>query len=101
MQAGRRVHASCCHREGWTCAANAPGGDRHKAPRCTLVANAGGRPFCRELDIGWVHIGQWIFSISALSHELFWRKCVCEGQNLTGLKISTVLYVPSLYPARG
>ena len=30
MQVGRRVHASCCHWEGWTCAANAPGGDRHK-----------------------------------------------------------------------
>ena len=30
MQAGRGVHASCCHREGWTCAANAPGGDRHR-----------------------------------------------------------------------
>ena len=39
-------------------------------PRCSLVANAGGSAFCRELDIGWVHIGQWIFSISALSHEL-------------------------------
>ena len=45
-------------------------------PRCSLVANAGGRPFCRELGIGWVHIGQWIFSISAISHALFWRNCV-------------------------
>ena len=43
-------------------------------PRCSSVANAGGRPFCHELGIGWVHIGQWIFSISAFSHELFWRK---------------------------
>ena len=40
-------------------------------PRCRLVANAGGRAFCHDLGIGWVHIGQWIFSISALSHELF------------------------------
>ena len=45
-------------------------------PRCMLVANAGGRPFCHELGMGWVHVGQWIFSISALSHELFWRNCV-------------------------
>ena len=45
-------------------------------PRCSLIANAGGRPFCHELGLGWVHIGQWIFSISALSHELFWRKSV-------------------------
>merc|ERR1712240_493247 len=50
-----------------------------------MVANAGGRPFCQELGMGWVHIGQWIFSISALSHELFWRNCVfcvfsCPGQ---------------------
>ena len=45
-------------------------------PRCSSGANAGGRPFCHELDIGWVHIGQLIFSISALSHELFWRKSV-------------------------
>ena len=45
-------------------------------PRCTLVANAGGKAFCHELGMGWVHIGQWIFSISALSHELFWRNCV-------------------------
>ena len=45
-------------------------------PRCSSVANAGGRPFCHELGIGWVHKGQWIFSISALSHELFWRKGV-------------------------
>ena len=36
----------------------------------------GGRAFCHELGIGWVHIGQWIFSISTLSHELFWRKSV-------------------------
>ena len=46
------------------------------SPRCSTVANAGGRAFCHELGIGWVHIGQWIFSISALSHELFWRKSV-------------------------
>ena len=45
-------------------------------PRRSSVANAGGRPFCQELGMGWVHIGQWIFSISALSHELFWRNCV-------------------------
>ena len=46
------------------------------APRCSLVANAGGRAFCQELGMGWVHIGQWIFSISAISHWLFWRNCV-------------------------
>ena len=45
-------------------------------PRRSSVANAGGRPFCQELGMGWVHIGQWIFSISAISHELFWRNCV-------------------------
>ena len=43
-------------------------------PRCSSGANAGGRPFCHELDIGWVHIGQLIFSILAISDELFWRK---------------------------
>ena len=41
-------------------------------PRRSSVANAGGRPFCQELGIGWVHIGQWIFSISALSHVLMY-----------------------------
>ena len=41
----------------------------HKcAPRRSSVANAGGRAFCQELGMGWVHIGQWIFSISAISH---------------------------------
>ena len=30
-------------------------------PRCSMVANAGGRPFCHEMGMGWVHIGQWIF----------------------------------------
>ena len=48
----------------------------HQPPRRSSVANAGGRPFCQELGMGWVHIGQWIFSISAISHELFWRNCV-------------------------
>ena len=47
-----------------------------QTPRCTLVANAGGRAFCHELGMGWVHIGQWIFSISAISHWLFWRNCI-------------------------
>ena len=46
------------------------------SPRRSSVANAGGRPFCQELGMGWVHIGQWIFSISAISHALFWRNCV-------------------------
>ena len=46
------------------------------SPRRSSVANAGGRPFCHELGMGWVHIGQWIFSISAISHALFWRKGV-------------------------
>ena len=45
-------------------------------PRCSRVANAGGRAFCHELDIGWVHIVQWIFSILAISAGLFWRKSV-------------------------
>ena len=45
-------------------------------PRCSSGANAGGRVFCHELDIGWVHIGQWIFSILAISDGLFWRKSV-------------------------
>ena len=45
-------------------------------PRCSSGANAGGRAFCHELDIGWVHIVQWIFSISAISDWLFWRKGV-------------------------
>ena len=53
-----------------------PGDQGQWSPRCTLVANAGGRPFCHKLDIGWVHIGQWIFSILAISDELFWRKSV-------------------------
>ena len=35
-----------------------------------------GWPFCHELDIGWVHIGQKIFSILAISDGLFWRKSV-------------------------
>ena len=60
-------------------------------PRCSSGANAGGRPFCHELDIGWVYIGQWIFSMLAISHELFWRKSVfcvqaiLDPKNLTGL----------------
>ena len=45
-----------------------------RTPHCSLVANAGGRPFCHELGIGWVHIGQWIFSTPAISHWLFWPK---------------------------
>ena len=45
-------------------------------PHCSSGANAGGRPFCHELDIGWVHIVQWIFSILAISAGLFWRKSV-------------------------
>ena len=45
-------------------------------PRCSSGANAGGRAFCHELDIGWVHIVQWIFSILAISAGLFWRKSV-------------------------
>ena len=49
---------------------------RSLPPRRSSVANAGGRPFCQELGMGWVHIGQWIFSISAISHALFWRNCV-------------------------
>ena len=48
----------------------------HLTPRRSSVANAGGRAFCQDLGMGWVHIGQWIFSISAISHELFWRNCV-------------------------
>merc|ERR1711902_223095 len=52
------------------------------APRRSSVANAGGRAFCQELGMGWVHIGQWIFSISAISHWLFWRNCVfCAPAN--------------------
>ena len=43
---------------------------------CLSGANAGGRAFCHELDIGWVHIVQWIFSILAISAGLFWRKSV-------------------------
>ena len=46
------------------------------APRCSSGANAGGRAFCHKLDIGWVHIVQWIFSILAISAGLFWRKSV-------------------------
>ena len=45
-------------------------------PRCSSVANAGGRPFCHELDIGWVHIVQLIFLILAISAGLFWKKGV-------------------------
>ena len=41
------------------------------APRCSSGANAGGSAFCHELDIGWVHIVQWIFSILAISDWLF------------------------------
>ena len=52
------------------------GNIKEGTPRRSSVANAGGRPFCQELGMGWVHIGQWIFSISAISHELFWRNCV-------------------------
>ena len=46
------------------------------SPRCSSDANAGGRAFCHVLDIGWVHIVQWIFSILAISAGLFWRKSV-------------------------
>ena len=45
-------------------------------PRCSSVANAGGRAFCHELDIGWVHIVQLIFLILAISAGLFWKKGV-------------------------
>ena len=82
MAAQRREVAGRLERElreerqaQWMASLRGPGWAR-RAPRCTLVANAGGRPFCQELGMGWVHIGQWIFSISALSHELFWRNCV-------------------------
>ena len=51
-------------------------GQEKLTPRCSSGANAGGRPFCHELDIGWVHIVHWIFSILAISDWLFWRKSV-------------------------
>ena len=55
---------------------NRKGTDQKPPPRCSSGANAGGRAFCHELDIGWVHIVQWIFSILAISDALFWRKGV-------------------------
>ena len=30
-----------------------------RSPRRSSVANAGGRPFCQELGMGWVHISHW------------------------------------------
>ena len=49
-------------------------GNIHPVARAAQML--GGKPFCHELDIGWVHIGQWILSILAISDELFWRKSV-------------------------
>ena len=63
-------------------------------PRCLSIANAEGRAFCHELDIGWVHIVQWIFSILAISAGLFWRNVGSVPTNIQSWNILDPLRSP-------